>query len=78
MIYPPTPTLLPPGAPPVSFPESYSLWASAPYAIQLWNLGGDGKVIFQAIIVLAILIAIGYTAVKAKNSVENRRQGETQ
>lgn len=73
-MFPPTPTGLPPGVAPVFIGDDYSLWAAAPYAIQLWNLGGAAREIFQAIILIAILIAVGYTAVKARNSIDARRQ----
>jgi hypothetical protein len=53
---PPTPTLLPPGIPIVSIPDSYSLWASAPVAIQSWNLAGEMRGVIQAVFLITIVI----------------------
>lgn len=53
---PPTPTPLPPGTPVFTIPSGYSLWAGAPYAIQSWNLLGDGRTIIQAVFLLGLII----------------------
>lgn len=53
---PPTPTALPPGIEIVTIPEGYSLWASAPSAVQSWNMLGDGRTIVQAVFLLALIV----------------------
>jgi flagellar biogenesis protein FliO len=41
----------------VTIPDSYSLWASAPTAIQSWNMAGETRGVIQIIILVMIIIA---------------------
>ena len=54
---PPTPTGLPPATPRFEIPDTYSLWASAPSAVQSWNMAGGGRGIFQAVLLIVLVIA---------------------
>lgn len=70
---PPTPTFLPPGTPYFTIPSSYSLWQSAPYAIQSWNLLGDGRTVIQLVFLVAVLIIIAYVLYRSgKDFVEKK------
>ncbi len=61
---PPTPTFLPPGTPVFMIPTSYSLWASAPYAIQSWNMIGAGKTVIQVVLLIAVIIVFAYVLMR--------------
>lgn len=54
---PPTPTGLPPGVPRFTIPDNYSLWSAAPTAVQSWNMAGELRGIFQAILLIVLIIA---------------------
>lgn len=54
---PPTPTPFPPGTPVFIIPSNYSLWGSAPFAVQSWNMLGDGRYVIQVIFLIAFIIA---------------------
>ena len=73
---PPTPTALPPGAPYVFIPNSYSLWASAPHAIQMWNQAGDIRTVFQALILIAIVAAGVYVLMQWRKAFTRKDESE--
>lgn len=77
MIPPPTPTLLPPpGTPQFTIPSSYSLWAGAPYAVQSWNLLGDGRAIIQIIFIVALVIVGAYLLTRFLKEFTQKDSGE--
>jgi TRAP-type C4-dicarboxylate transport system permease small subunit len=53
---PPTPTPLPPGTAMITIPEAYTLWGSTDWAVQSWNLLGDGRIAIQAIFLVGLVI----------------------
>lgn len=57
MIYPPTPTALPPGEALIELQNIYSLWEAAPHAIQIWHLGGAMASILQLLILITLVAA---------------------
>lgn len=69
---PPTPTLLPPGVPLVHLPSSYSLWASAPHAIQMWNQAGDIRTVVQLVILAAILFIFVFVLIRFRRDFTRR------
>lgn len=56
MIWPATPTPLPPGMARFELPSGYSLWDSTDAAIQTWNWLGNAGLVIQLVILVALII----------------------
>jgi hypothetical protein len=63
---PPTPTPLPDTAAPLNMPE-ISLWNYTDTAIQAWNSSSEVTIIFQAIILVGIIMFIAMALYQRMN-----------
>lgn len=68
----PTPTPLPPATPHFTIPSSYSLWASTDYAVQSWNLFGDGRAAIQIVILITLILAGAFLLTKFLKNMTRR------
>lgn len=70
---PPTPTALPTaGAPPITLPSGVSsLWESSGEVIGLWNSFGQYTPLVQIFVILGIVIAAVFIAMKIISALQN-------
>lgn len=61
---PPTPTPFPPGQAHFELPTEFSLWGGTDLAVQAWNWLGDARVVIQALIIVIIVAAGIYIALR--------------
>lgn len=69
---PPTPTFLPPvGTPAVSIPNDVTLWESSGEVIGLWNSFNQYTPAVQIFLILAIVVASVFIAMRIISALQN-------